>query len=393
MRPQPNEVDMVNIPRSRIRVWLLAIVVTAVGGAASPAQQISWRSDYASARKAAAEQYRPILIDFGTENCFWCKKLDQTTLRDPAVATVVSGQFIALKADAERDQALTQALRISQFPTLVLASPDGKILGVLEGYQEPADLAAQLTKVGAAYISPEWMLRDFQEATKAVAAADYGRALVLLKSVTHDGKDRGVQVKARQVLADLEQQAAGRLARAKQLNDRGQDTAAAETLTELLRAYAGTQAAADGSTLLTTIARKPEMRDGVRSQRAREILAQARDDLRSKEYLACLERCETLVSAYADLPESTEGQQLASSIKDDPDRMAQACDTLTQRMGVMYLGLAESWIKKGELREAQVCLEKVLHVAPGSRQAEQAQLHLVKLKRESTTMPADFKKP
>ena len=109
------------------------------------------------------------------------------------------------------------------------------------------------------------------------------------------------------MLQDLEQQAAGRLARAKALHDRGQSTDAAEALTDLLRNYTGTQAAMDGGSLLTTLATRPEMRDQQRARRARELLAQARDDFRTQQYLGCLERCETLTSAYSDLPEGGEG--------------------------------------------------------------------------------------
>src|SRR5262245_56806606 len=119
----------------RLQVVMTALVLAAWAGPA-PAQQVNWRHDYNAARKEASEKGRPILIDFGTESCFWCKKLDLTTFRDPAVAALLNEQFVALKVDAEREALLTESLRIQQFPTLVLAGPEGKILGVLEGYQE-----------------------------------------------------------------------------------------------------------------------------------------------------------------------------------------------------------------------------------------------------------------
>jgi tetratricopeptide (TPR) repeat protein len=284
-------------------------------------------------------------------------------------------------------------LRIQQFPTLVLAGPDGKIIGVLEGYQEAAALAEQLRKVAGGFSSPEWMLRDYQEAAKAILGSDYGRAVALLKSITLDGKDRPVQLKARHVLHDLEQQAVGRLTRAKSLHDRGQSTEAAEAVTELIRSYAGTQAAADGAALLTTLAVKPDMIQQQRVRRARELLAQARDDYRTQQYLGCLERCETLSTGYADLAEGAEAQQLAREIRDNPELLSRACENLNQRMGMMYLTLAESWIKKGDARQAQICLEKVLQAAPGSRHAEAAQLQLARLQGNSPTRQAEYKKP
>ncbi len=377
--------------RLRFRMFVSAVVLAACARSA-PAQPVQWRSDYNSARKEATEKGRPILLDFGTENCMWCKKLDLSTLRDPVIVRLLNDNFVSLRVDAERETTLAQTLRISQYPTMVLASPDGKIIGVLEGYQEAPQLSEQLQKVSAYYGTPDWMNRDYQEASRAILGAEYGRAIALLKNVTQDGKERSVQVKARQLLQDLEQQAAGRLARAKALHDRGQSTEAAEALTDLLRNYTGSQAATDGGSLLTALALRPEMRDQQRQRRARELLAQARDEFRTQEYLDCLERCETLMSAYSDLPEGSEALQLAAEVKDNPEFLGRACDSLNARMGALYLTLAETWIKKGQPAQAQACLEKVLQSAPGSRHAELAQVRLAQLQGTAATQQAEYKK-
>src|SRR5205807_7996428 len=110
--------------------------------------------------------------------------------------------------------------------------------------------------------NPEWMKRDYDAAARAIGMSDNARALALLKNVVQDGKDRPVQVKAKQLLQDLEQQAAGRLARARQLADKGETTEAIDTVTELVRVFAGTQAATDGGQMLTALAKKPEVKDG-----------------------------------------------------------------------------------------------------------------------------------
>jgi thioredoxin-like negative regulator of GroEL len=383
----PTRRDIPDWPKLALGVFVLAVC-------ARPAlsQQVQWLTDYQAARRVALEQGRPLLLDFGTENCVWCKRLDLTTFRDPAVAGLLTDEFVALKVDADREATLAQALRVTQYPTLVLAAPDGKILGVLEGYQEAPRLAEQLRKVVSAYGTPEWMAHDYQEAARAVTSSDYTRAVGLLKGITQDGRDRPIQVKARQVLDDLEQQAAGRLARAKQQHDRGQSDGAVDTLVGLLTSYAGTQAAADGAALLSSVGTGPESRDQQRSRRARELLAQARDEYRTQQYLGCLERCEVLTAGYADLPEGAEAKQLAAEIRDNPDLLARACDSLNERVGGMYLALAESWVKKGQPDQARLCLERVVQSAPGTRQAQLAQGRLTEMRGE-TTFQADFKKP
>jgi thioredoxin-like negative regulator of GroEL len=361
-----------------VRLTVSALLILAC--APLHAEEISWRTDYNQARHEATEKGLPLIVEFSTEDCFWCRKLEETTLRDATVSRLISSKFVALKADARRNAVLTEILRIQSFPTLVLAGPDGKIIGTLEGYQEPGRMREQLEQVVASLANPEWMVRDYDEASRAIASAEYARAVALLKSILRDDRGSPVQGKARQLLADIEQQAAGRLARAKQLEDGGQATQAIDTLTELLRLYGGTQAATDGGQMLSTLAARPEIKVVQRTRRARELLTQARDDYRSEQYLCCIDRCELLVASYGDLPEGVEAMQLLTEIKSNSEWMRQACDSLSERLGFMYISLAETWVKKGQPRQAIWCLERVVQGFLGQLQGQ-------------PNRTTDFKKP
>jgi len=44
--------------------------------------------------------------------------------------------------------------------------------------------------------NPDWMLRDYQIAVKAISERDYSRGVALLKTITEDGKARPVQLNA-----------------------------------------------------------------------------------------------------------------------------------------------------------------------------------------------------
>ena len=124
---------------------------------------------------------------------------------------------------------------------------------------------------------------------------------------------------------------------------------------------------------------------------AQALLAQAREDYRTQQYLCCLDRCEVLAASYADLTEGTEAVQLASEIKNNPEWMRQACDNLSDRLGILYLSLAETWLHKGQPQQAAQCLERVIQSCPGTRQAEAAQVRLSYLKGQ-TTWQTEFKK-
>jgi thioredoxin-related protein len=370
-----------------LRLSLLMTVVFMALPAPAAAQGVNWKSDYAAARKEAFEKGRPLLLVFGGDHCMWCRKLEATTLRDSAVVTLLTERFVCLKLDGDREHNLTQTLRVISYPTMIIAAPDGKIIETIEGFVEVPRMVAALGQAAPKLVAPapEWMLKDFQEAARAIAISDYSRAIGLLQNVVRDGGERSIQVKARQVLGDLESQATAQLTLAKTLHQKNRGQEAVNVLTDLLSSYGGTSAAQESAQLMATLVAKPEVREGLRIRKAREMLALAREDFQSQQFLGCLERCELLMTSYSDLAESSEAKKLMTSIQENPEHLAKACEALNFRTAAMYLALAESWAAKGQPEQAVICLERIMQIAPGSRQAEAAQTRLASLQTQQRT--------
>src|SRR5262249_3311609 len=120
-----------------------------------------------------------------------------------------------------------------------------------------------------------------------------------------------------------------------------------------------------------------------RTRQARELLSQAREDYRAQQYLGCIDRCETLVSTYIDLPESAEAAQLLAEVKNNPEWLRLACDSLSERLGNLYLSLAESWLARGQTQQAISYLERVVQTAPGTRAAQTARGRLAQAQGQS----------
>jgi thioredoxin-related protein len=163
----------------RLSVLAVSLYWLVVTGAVR-AEDVQWRHDYDAARREAYETHRPLLLDFGTADCFWCKKLDATTFRAPAIVRLLNERFIPLKQDGERDRAITAALNIQAFPTLVLAAPDGRLLAVHPGYLDTAKMQDLLQRVIAA-ATPVAQFPEAQglltQAREAYAARQYLRCL------------------------------------------------------------------------------------------------------------------------------------------------------------------------------------------------------------------------
>jgi thioredoxin-like negative regulator of GroEL len=348
------------------------------------AQEVEWRLDYGKARQEAVEKNRPLVIDIGTEHCHFCKQLELRTFKDPAVVALLNERCIPLKIDADQHAKLAEALRVEYYPTLVFATPEGKILGYQQGFIEAAALYERLTKLfftatiaggGASNLG-----RDIDEAKRAMAVGDYARAIALLKPVAETAKDASIQKQANQLLQDLEQQAAGRCAEARQLVESGKVPQAVETVTELVRVYPGTKAAREGGQLLVTLASRVVPHENSRSHVARELLEQAREDYRRRQYLSCLDRCEVLIAQYSDLSEGEEASKLAAQIKSNPEYTKQVCEQMGERLSTLYLTLAETWLQKGQPQQAIFYLERIVQSFPNTHNADIAQVRLAQIR-------------
>jgi tetratricopeptide (TPR) repeat protein len=362
--------------------------------AANPAPAVAWRTDYNTARKEAQEKGLPLLLVIGTENCVYCRKLEAGPLKDAAVANLISTAFIPLKLDATNAPELAKALKVQLYPTTVLAAPDGKIHTFIEGYVEADRLADQLKRTVTTVSTADWAARDFNEASKALAASDYPRAVSLLKGITKDAGDKPVGQKAKQLLDDVEKTAATKLARAAQLEQQGRTQDAMDVLADAVKTYAGTTAASDAAAHLGNLASGPAELAKRRERLSRDLLAAARDDFRAERLYDCIQKCEQLSLAYSDMPEARPAETLLADIKGNPERLAKACEQMNDRTAAMYMALADSWAKKGQAAEATACLKKVMALCPNSRHADLAQAEIVRIQGKTTpAVPAGFTRP
>ena len=99
-----------------------------------------WMTDFEAAKVKAKAENKPMLLDFtGSDWCGWCIKLDkevfgEAAFKDYAAAELVlveldfpegKGQSAELKA---QNEALAKQYGVRGFPTILLLSPDGKLI-------------------------------------------------------------------------------------------------------------------------------------------------------------------------------------------------------------------------------------------------------------------------
>jgi thioredoxin-related protein len=98
-----------------------------------------WSSDFAAAKKEAADSKKDLLIDFtGSDWCGWCIKLNDEVFKHDEFKTGVKDKFVLVEIDFPNDKSklseatqkqneeLGKTYAIQGYPTILLTDSDGK---------------------------------------------------------------------------------------------------------------------------------------------------------------------------------------------------------------------------------------------------------------------------
>jgi len=359
--------------------WL--VLMTALFASSVRGDELAWQPDYAQARKEAEQQNRPLFILFVSNDAPLSGSFEMQTLRDNTVIGTLNARYVLLRVEADKQPALVQALKIEKFPTVVLAGPNGRILGTKDAALDPAELLGFLRNAGAEKPSapPTTTTGDphektVAEARAALAESNFNHAVELLQSVIKDSRRSPSQARAAEILKDVEQQAEGRLQQGLKLQADGKQQEAYQILNEVSKLFAGTKAGMEAGPAAAKLLGQLDTRTQDRARIARDIMVLAREDFRLEQYLSCLDRCEMLAQDFADLPEASEANQLSGGIKNHPEWLQKVCDAIPQRYGMLYLAMADSQLKLGQPQQAMYYLELIQQAFPNSRAAELAKI-------------------
>ena len=117
-------------------------------GAANSADfpTITWNDSTSRAVLAARESGRPLLVYVSSPNCGYCRQMERETWSDSAVATLVTGTFVPLKIDGERESRWIDRFAIQGFPAVIVLSSSGATVLRIEGYQTPSRILRRLNE-------------------------------------------------------------------------------------------------------------------------------------------------------------------------------------------------------------------------------------------------------
>ena len=90
-----------------------------------------------------------ILVDFETDWCVWCDRLDKDTYTDQGVMEFAEKNLISIKIDAEKNDGPEQKkkYRVRGYPTILLLDPSGNELDRIVGYRPPKEFLEELIRI------------------------------------------------------------------------------------------------------------------------------------------------------------------------------------------------------------------------------------------------------
>jgi thioredoxin-like negative regulator of GroEL len=121
-----------------VAAFALFMIVVFIGscgtekGAESTAG-IDFYKSFEDALAAGKAKNQNVLIDFYTDWCKWCKKLDTETYRDSAVIAL-SQEVVFAKINAEVDTITAEQYSIKSYPMIVLMNSDGEEIDRIGGF-------------------------------------------------------------------------------------------------------------------------------------------------------------------------------------------------------------------------------------------------------------------
>lgn len=107
--------------------------------AARSGNSVTFSHDYQDILKQAKEQNKLLFIDFETTWCGPCRTMDQYVYTAD-VTIEAFNNILAVKIDGDENRELVKKYEVKAYPTMIILSPEGKIMAKKVGYLSVKDI-------------------------------------------------------------------------------------------------------------------------------------------------------------------------------------------------------------------------------------------------------------
>jgi thioredoxin-related protein len=124
----------------------------------------------------AMKDHRPVVIDFYTSWCKWCKVMDERTFSKPDIAAYLGEHFVSIRINAESKTdrltydgkaytpvELTRHFGVRGFPSLAYLDREGKLITVVPGFVPPETFLPLLKYINKECYKQQMTFEEFMK--------------------------------------------------------------------------------------------------------------------------------------------------------------------------------------------------------------------------------------
>lgn len=110
------------------------IVLVLILSISAFAAEIAWNTSYDTALAKAKKESKPLMVLITTEECRWCRKLENTTMQDAEIIARINAKFQAVNVTKDKS-VYPKSLTAKMVPMSYFINPtNGKVLYSIPGY-------------------------------------------------------------------------------------------------------------------------------------------------------------------------------------------------------------------------------------------------------------------
>jgi thiol-disulfide isomerase/thioredoxin len=115
------------------------------------AEAVRWVDSLPDAMAQAERQGKLVLIHFWSTGCAPCQRMESFVFSREDVGRAIATDFVPVKVDAVRKSGIAEQFGVSQWPTDVIATPSGRMVGRLVGQRDARQYRLELAELATRY--------------------------------------------------------------------------------------------------------------------------------------------------------------------------------------------------------------------------------------------------
>ena len=115
------------------------------------AAKIHWSHDFEEAKAKAHKEHKILYVLITSETCKWCRKIESTTLKRPAVIRAIKKRYVAVALTRDKDS-YPKCLKAKMVPMSYFINPeDQRVIYSVPGFWVEEDYLSILSDVERKY--------------------------------------------------------------------------------------------------------------------------------------------------------------------------------------------------------------------------------------------------